>query len=248
MSDNNYYIMQKEKLSKSTQKFLNPITPELIDMFGKKETDVIKLKVKNEYDKLIPQFPYIGGDKNKLTSSLVKGSSGLALYKVLTEYNIELYEIGKLIYLTSTRYFNRLPSCVRKLTGKRMFSKSKVRSMKERALCSQQKKYPYDWVWEVKEGDGTNYDLAIDYTECGIVKFFHEHDADELTPYLCNLDFVIFKALGIELNRTKTLGCGCDCCNFRFIKNGTPREPWPPFFIESASKQTNTIEKPIDSN
>lgn len=245
MSENNYYIRRKNKLSKSILKFLNPITPELINLFGKKEASVVKLKVRNEYDKLIPQFPYIGGSQNKLTSNLVKASWSLALYKVLIEYDIELNEIGKLIYLTSTRYFNKIPLCIRKLMGKKMFSKSKVIKIKKRAQCSQQKKYPYDWVWEVRDGDGVNYNLAIDYTECGVVKFFHDHNADELTPYLCNLDFVIFKALGIELDRTKTLGCGCDCCNFRFIKNGTPREPWPPFF-ESDCDANNDINKPAN--
>ncbi|WP_113674362.1 L-2-amino-thiazoline-4-carboxylic acid hydrolase [Vallitalea guaymasensis] len=234
MSENDYYIRQKDKLSKSIEKFLKPITPELIDMFGNKEASAVQLKVKNEYDKLIPQFPYIGGDDNKLTSNLVQASWGLALYRVLKEYDIELYDIGKLIYLSLTRHFNKLPRFIRKIMGRRMFSKSKVIKMKRRAFLSREKKYPYDWVWEVNDGDGINYGLAIDYTECGIVKFFHDQDADELVPYLCNLDYVIFKAFGIELHRTKTLGCGCDCCNFRFIKNGTPREPWPPFFVDTA--------------
>ena len=228
--DNNYYIMQRDKLSKSTEKFVNLITPELIKMFGKNETNKIKDDIKVEYDSLIPDIPYIGGKKNNLTSSLITASSSLALYNVLTRYNTELYDIGRLIYLSFTRSFNKTPYCLRKLMGKRMFSKSKFRDMQKRANYSQLKIYPYDWVWEINKGYGINYDLAIDYTECGIVKYFHEYNADELTPYICNLDYVIFKGLGIELNRTKTLGCGCDSCNFRFIKNGNPREPWPPFF------------------
>jgi hypothetical protein len=246
MLENDYYIRQRKKLSKSLEKrFLKLITPELIDMFGDEEARVVKLKVRNEYDKLIPQFPYIGGDENMLTSNLVQASWGLALYKVLIKYNIELYDIGKLIYLSFTRLLNKIPRFIRKFIGWRMFSKSRVKKMKESASISREKAYPYDWIWEVTDGDGINYDLAIDYTECGIAKFFHAQDADELTPYLCNLDYVLFKALGIELNRTKTIGCGCDCCNFRFLKNGTPREPWPPFFIESDC-DTSRINKPAD--
>jgi hypothetical protein len=78
-------------------------------------------------------------------------------------------------------------------------------------------------VFEYVEGDGTTFDWGRDYVECGIVKFLHSQEADELTPYLCQTDYALFDALGIKLKRTMTLATGCEKCDFRFKKGEPPR-------------------------
>jgi hypothetical protein len=104
--------------------------------------------------------------------------------------------------------------------------------MKQRAQISQQRRYPGDWVFEVIEGDGQTFDVGMDYTECGIEKFMRRQGAANLTPYLCNLDYVTFGATGLGLVRTKTLGWGCDCCDFRIRRKGAVPPAWPPRFVE----------------
>jgi hypothetical protein len=232
MESNMFYLSQEQKLIKGMDKFLRPIKPELVSKFGEEGANEIRVQALKEFEKLIPQFPYIGGKDNNLTSNLIKASWGLALYLVLDGYGYDVEEVGELIHLSLERQLKKMPLFIRRLMGKTIFSKRNLIKMKKRAEDSQQKKYPGDWVWEIFEGDGKAYDVGIDYTECGIVKFMRSQNADELIPYLCNLDYVLFEALGLELHRTKNLAWGCDCCNFRIKKNGTPPKAWPPKFVE----------------
>lgn len=96
----------------------------------------------------------------------------------------------------------------------------------------QQRRYPGGWVAEFVDGTGPPFDFGIDYTECGIVKFLHAQDADELTPYLFHLDYVMWEAAGQQLTRSKTLAWGCDRCDFRTTSPGTTTGAWPPEFVE----------------
>lgn len=59
MESNMFYLSQNQKLIKGTDKFLKFIRLELVSKFGE-EVDKIHAKVLEEYEKLIPQFPYIG--------------------------------------------------------------------------------------------------------------------------------------------------------------------------------------------
>ena len=81
-------------------------------------------------------------------------------------------------------------------------------------------------------GDGQAFNFGINYTECAIVKFMEAQNAKELTPYLCNTDYVGSKAMGTGLRRTMTLAWGCEKCDFRYIKGGETQDVWPPKFVE----------------
>ena len=113
-----------------------------------------------------------------------------------------------------------------------LFSGLRHRQAQKEARRSRQRRYPDDWVYEYVPGDGTSYDLGRDYTECAIVKFLHAQDADELCPYLCDLDWVAAEVMGYGFKRTKTLAWGCDRCDLRMTKDATTTAPWPPRFVE----------------
>ena len=53
------------------------------------------------------------------------------------------------------------------------------------------------------------------------VKFFNDRGASELTPYMCRLDFLMFPAPGITLQRSGTRAQGCSHCDFRFKWGGS---------------------------
>lgn len=46
-----------------------------------------------------------------------------------------------------------------------------------------------DWVLTVFKGDGRDFDMGVDYTECGFVKYFAALGMPELAPYPCQIDF-----------------------------------------------------------
>jgi len=247
MSDgthSDYYTSQSSRLLKDLDKFLKRMRKRLAERYGEEGTAALHRETLAEFERLIPQIPYIGGKENSLTPTLIQSAWALALYRVVQRHDGTVEEAGELIYRGAEAMFNRYPAFLRHLIGRFAFSKWCVRKMQQAARRSQKREYPGDWVWEVIEGDGETFDGGMDYTECGIAKFFHAQGADELTPYLCNLDYVTFRALGLGLKRTKTLGWGCDQCDFRIIKGGETPLAWPPTFPERncGGSINNTIQ------
>lgn len=95
--------------------------------------------------------------------------------------------------------------------------------------------YPDNWIYEFVDGDGQGLDFGLDVTQSAIVNYLHAQGADELTPYLCDLDHVTFGALGVGLTRTETLAWGCDRCDFSVTNPGTTISTWPPQFAEATA-------------
>jgi len=90
---------------------------------------------------------------------------------------------------------------------------------------------PSDWLcdWQPSfvEGTGRGFDYVTDMTECAIVKFLHTQDADELTPYLCRVDFAVSRAFGMGLVRTTTIAEGGEKCDFRYKRGRETAPGWP---------------------
>jgi hypothetical protein len=78
------------------------------------------------------------------------------------------------------------------------------------------------------EGNGQDFDWGVDYTECGICKFYQAQGAYELVPYLCALDFPSSEAADAGLVRTTTLGTGGLRCDFRYKYGRATLPVFPP--------------------
>jgi hypothetical protein len=226
-----YYTSQSHKLLDQLDKFLAQSRALLIKRYGEVQAATVHRETLDEYEQLIPDLPYIGRG-NIFTGNLVQSAWALALYRAIRRHGGSLEEAGEVIHRAVEVKFNRMPAFLRRLKGKLRLSRWAVRMMQNAARRSQEREYPGDWVFEVVEGDNGAFDVGIDVTECGIVKFLHAQDADELAPYLCNLDYLVYQATGVELHRTMTLSWGCAKCDFRMIGDGEPMEAWPPRFVE----------------
>ncbi|MGZ6230243.1 MAG: L-2-amino-thiazoline-4-carboxylic acid hydrolase, partial [Syntrophales bacterium] len=99
------------------------------------------------------------------------------------------------------------------------YGKSYRERLKIQATISQEKQYPDDFVFTYIVGDGKEFDYGYDIIECGVCKFLHAQDADELAPFLCLTDFPLSKAFGRGLVRNMTISEGAERCDFRY-KNG----------------------------
>lgn len=73
-------------------------------------------------------------------------------------------------------------------------------------------------LWEsTQEHDKTHFSASI--TKCLWHTACRENGCPELCPLFCDVDDVIYGGLRkLGFSRTKTLGCGGDCCDFRFFK------------------------------
>jgi hypothetical protein len=209
------------------ERFLSRHTDSLTDRFGASLADIMRREMLDEYRVVIPLVPYIGGRRNRLSSALTLSAWALAVYRVVLRHGGDTQDAGEVLYRHVRDAVERIPRPLRgRLLGAR---RSRAQRMARR---TQQRRYSGDWVAEFVDGTGQPFDFGVDYTECGIVKFLHAQGADELTPYLCHLDYVMWEAAGQQLTRTKTLAWGCDRCDFRTTCSGTTTATWPPEFVE----------------
>jgi hypothetical protein len=223
---NDFYTSQKSKLLKDFDKTIKRVGPVFIDHYGEKLTDNLVKEVRQEYELLIPQLPYIGG-KQPFTQFLIASAWYLALYRVLKAHGKTVEETGELIFIITKKYLDSMPWFLRRFFGRMNFSKRSIQKIQKKARESQERRYPGDYVFNFVEGVNGDFDYGVDYIECAVYKFLEEQDASELAPYICPADILYSEALGWGLKRTKTLAEGCEKCDFRFKKGGETRVAVP---------------------
>ncbi len=223
---------QDRKLLRDLDRFLNRSGKVLSARYPEEAARAVHRDTLQEYRRLIPHLPDIGGKANHLYNNLVQSAWALALYRAVQRQGGAVEEAGELIHRAMEAVLYRIPAFLRHVIGRLRLSRWRVRRLQAAARRSQRRQYPGDWVFEIIEGDGRAFDLGIDYIECAIDKFMRAQDAPELTPYLCNIDYLLAHAFGFGLRRTMTLAWGCPKCDFRMTRASTTPEAWPPRFVE----------------
>jgi hypothetical protein len=181
-------------------------------------TKTVLEETRAEFELLIPQIPYIGGAANPMTDILEQMTTLLATYRVLKVHGHSVDTIGTLVHKMAQRWIDRHPQFLRHLIGRIYMTRLMRARVKRNAAISQQKQYEGNFVYEVVEGDKDKgaFEWGVNYLECGVVKYFHAQDADEFTPYMCVIDYLMFPALGIDLQRQGTIANHCTHCDFRY--------------------------------
>ena len=232
-----YYLQSREKLLAEHRKLAKAGWAFATERYGETFADTVFHESLAEFEKLIPELPYIGGKQNPLTGNLISSAGALAVYRVMQRHGKPVEETGELLYRLMEAWIRRYPRFIRYLMGRYYLSRLSQRQSKKRSALSQQRHYPADWVHVHVEGDGQTFEWGVDYLECGIVKFLHSQGADELVPYLCLTDYALLGSLGIELKRTMTLAEGCEKCDFRFRWGGEISSGWPPPWLGTGAQQ-----------
>jgi hypothetical protein len=204
----------------------------LAERFGEDESALMRQEMLEEYLRLVPQLPDVGGRGNPMASSLSAAPMLVTLYRVVGAHGGQVEDAGELMHRYTRAELGRVPRVLRPWVERHVFSRRSRRRYERGARRSQTRQNPEDWVFEMVQGDGESFDYGFDIIECGIVKFLRAQDADDLAPYACDLDYVAAEMFGYRLQRTKTLAWGCDCCDFRFSRQGHSSAPWPPVFAE----------------
>jgi len=217
-----YFISRKSKLIKDFDNLMKTVKGVLVSQYGEKFTETIVSETRQEYSKLIPEIPYVG--HSKILVQFITGTAqSLAIYRVLSSHSKTVEETGKLYYLMCEAVLNSYPRIVHRLIGYLSFSKISLGALKKAALESQKRLYPEGYVFSFVDGDGSEFDYGVDYTECGGCKFLSKQGASELAPYICTADIIYSDLFGWGLTRTKTIAEGFEKCDFRFKKGGKTR-------------------------
>jgi len=213
------YLSRKSRLVRGFNKTLRRIKPLLVSRYGEVNAYRLIEDAMKEYESLIPQIPYIG-DNSPFLVFLIPTVKCLALYRAMQRQGSSVEEAGRLIYEMSEIELKAMPSTLRRLMGFLWFSPWFKKRARKRALSSQTREYPGNFVMQYVEGDGKSFDYGVNYLECANVKFLKAQGAMELAPYICATDKLSSEFLGWGLHRTTTLADGANQCDFRFKKGG----------------------------
>jgi hypothetical protein len=212
-----YYAARQQQMLDAFGRNVQGFGEALAQRLGEDGTAGALADARVEYERIVPEIPYIGGDENPLTSNLVACAELLALYRSLAKRGMSARDVGRLVYEVADANLSGGPASIR--MGEKAFARF-CEDRRRGALMSQRREYPGDWLYTTRDADGDS-DFSIDYTECAIEKFFRTQGAAELTPYLCLLDFPSSRAMGSGLQRLHTIADGDGVCDFRF-KRGRP--------------------------
>jgi len=226
-----YYIAHRSELLSEFDRDSEGWMPFLLKLVGDSLAGALVRESRAAYRALIPQIPYIGGEGNRLTGSLIESVRCLALYQAMKAHGRTAQETGKVLYDAILACMGEPQAPIPPaglLTREQM-----MESRKKRAGQSQERRYPDDYVYRFVSGDGQEFDYGYEFLECATLKFCRAQGAAEFAPFFCFLDFPQSQVLGLGLTRSMTLAEGHDQCNHRF-KGGRKSElVWPPPFLKA---------------
>ena len=226
MPASSFYIDRKPRLLHEYDSFARYVHPTLARNFNPGDVDALVEETRQEYDRLIPQLPYIGG-KRPFTRFVIYTGLWLAIYRTASAHGKTVDEAGVLVFEIGREFLKSYPGFLKRFLGGINFSPIYLYRLRRRAIQSQQHKYADDYVYHFVAGDGTNFDYGVDYTECASCKSLARQGAPELAQYLCPVDILYSDSLGWGLTRTMTLAEGYPKCDFRFKKGGVTQVAVP---------------------
>ena len=190
---------------------------------------------RDQFQSLLPQLPYIGGDDNHLTNSLIDSAQCLALYRAMQAHGHTAAEAGQVLYDAILR---RQASSTSISSAPPLTPEQLMERRRQRAAQSQERRYPGDYVYVFVAGDGEafdygygyGYDYGYDFSECAAQKFYRAQGAEAFLPYYCFLDYAWSQMLGQGLSRNMTLSEGDALCTHRFKRGRETLVKWPPPF------------------
>ncbi len=226
-----YLEKNRKKMLDDFDAVFNPVRKLIVELAGEKDAAAIINESRKAYEGLLPQVPYIGGDDNSLSETLYMSAAALGFYQAMLAHGQPLEQTGRIMYRAMEAMF----------TFKDPLAMAQSRDPNGKAAQDEflrleswlmKSPYPGDWRMTFVKGDGKNFDFGVDYTECGIVKFYQAQQAEELAPYMCLGDFPLSKALNSGLARTTTLALGGKKCDFRWKAGRKVQMEWTPEFLK----------------
>lgn len=221
------YVDQMPELLNRFDGYTDQIQAVVVHHFPSNETELIINETRDEFRRLVPEIQFIGF-KNIFRYNLIDTAMLLALFRILSKREVPLPKYGKMIYNIAAEVMKSSEGLLVCLTRQLMFTRFGKSIFRRAAERSQLREYPGDWVFEVVEGDGVNFDFGLDVHECGVLKFLKSQNAEELGPYMCLMDYSFAKAKDSGLKRTITLTEGDEKCDFRWKKRRETEDGWPP--------------------
>ncbi len=190
---------------------------------------VIKSKIQEQFEELLPQLPDFGYKKiNQFSIDMIKNALSIAFYRVLKEEGFQVRLIGQVLNEMAEVYYANLNPLMKYLIRRPYLSSSfqkKAKSLLDKRKGTED---PEDYHCTFVEGDKKNLLFGMDYTNCAGLHLLKRYNALEIAPYLCLCDYPMHRGINIGFNREQNLAIGGKKCAFRFYRNYPTPKGWPP--------------------
>jgi hypothetical protein len=185
----------------------------LIEKHGEIQGAFLAARIQTRYQALYDERPHFTHPALRwhLEQKILPG---LALYHVLSEqdsnHDAVLAEVGSLLEI-GLRAFSRCVNVYRYFP----LPFTVMRQMFKASLLA----YPRQG-WDIEQVENSKTSFAFNVHRCFYLDVFTAYRAPELTALYCRLDDLLYAAWSpsIRWERTKTLGRGDDCCDFRYSR------------------------------
>lgn len=227
-----FYVRKKTKFMRSFDERITVVNKELRKKFDDKKSEELISQMKAEFEKILPDIPYIGGQKNPTTLVLVKCVSDLAIFRILEKIGLSFKQIGEFHYNYVMAALKLRKEALEKAgrdSSQYPFDPVYIDYQKKLTEETQMKLYPDDWVMDFVERDGDSFEWGWDITECGVQKAFKKLGGEKYLPFICLGDHYEAEGLGFGFTRTQAIGFGAPICTHRFVKNYKTPSAWPPY-------------------
>lgn len=214
--------------------YLRLVKPEMEALFGKPYAQAFS-EIWRYYEReMLEHLPFIGGDGSSGTRNLTGCMFFVSIGAVGKQYGLSVHDWGRLTTTLYERYFDRIPRPLRRLVGT-LFHYcpgliNKALRRKDRKNAENAAKHPGSFVTQTMEPT-VAYPVIYHNLACPIYEFCKAKGYMEYLPYLCNLDYVMFRAFGVALYREKTCATGDGLCDFKMKRNAPPPAVWPPHIL-----------------
>lgn len=227
-----YYLKIRSRMLREFRAMFKGTRQALSRHFDDQKIAALEAESLAEYNDLLPDLPYIGGRKNEGTINIIMGAIVLAIIRPLEKEELTQREIGEIIYGAFDHYFKARPRLLQLTLGKLAQSGFFIKRLKKQIIDSSRREFEGDFVMELVEPSGGDFDFGYNYTQCALHRLFAEHKAGDYLRYVCLGDYALFRSLGIGFSRGQTIANGAPICDFRFIRQAETVQGWPPENLE----------------
>lgn len=218
MNKQGYYTSRSAKLLRDFDKTASLMEDYLVDRYGSDLAAKLYTETRQEYERIIPQIPYIEGVQAKpLNSFLLITAQEVAVYKAMKKHGKTPGEAWEVCHEGIKLRMEKFSKVKIWMLKKLMYSNFALNRIRKRAENNEHVKFG-DFELAYHIGDGKEFDFGVDYLKCGNYNLVKALGAKEFAPHVCMSDIPLGDAIDWGLTRTQTLADGCETCDFRFKK------------------------------
>ncbi len=213
-TESTYYVSRTRKLLRSFDRFSKRLRRSLAERHGEAFAGETVAATRVEFERIIPELPYVGGRKSIFSTIIVVNGWLIAFYRAMASRGKTAEEVIRICSLVADGLFRPFPPFVLRLAGRLALSGFVKKRVEKQAARSQERRYPADWVFTARE-DGAG-EMVLEFTECAVNKFYEAQGVEELKPYCNFFDVTYSRYMGMGVDARETLGLGCDRCRLRY--------------------------------